>query len=67
MPRKIRQLLADLRSAGFQLDRQKGSHRQFKHPNAPNLITLAGAEGDDAKRYQERQVAGAIAKTQTHE
>ena len=51
MPRKIRQLLADLRSAGFQLDRQKGSHRQFKHPDSPNVITLAGAEGDDAKRY----------------
>ena len=67
MPRKIRQLLADLRSAGFQLDRQTGSHRQFKHPDSPNVITLAGAEGDDAKRYQERQVAGAIAKTQTHE
>lgn len=65
MPRKIRQLLADLRSAGFQLDRQKGSHRQFKHPNSPNVITLAGAEGDDSKRYQERQVADSIAKTKS--
>lgn len=67
MPRKILQLPADLRSAGFQLDRQKGSHRQFKHPNSPNVLTLAGAEGDDAKQYQERQIVEAIAKTQIHE
>jgi len=31
MPRKIRDLLKDLRKAGFELDRQKGSHRQFVH------------------------------------
>ena len=49
MPKKIRDLLKDLRKAGFELDRQKGSHRQFKHPNLPGVITLAGAEGADAK------------------
>ena len=64
MPKKIRDLLKDLRKAGFELDRQKGSHRQFKHPNLPGVITLAGAEGDDAKTYQERQIAEVIAKSQ---
>lgn len=63
MPRKIRDLLKDLRKAGFSLDRQKGSHRQFKHPKVNGVITLAGAEGDDAKRYQERQIAEFIAKS----
>jgi len=63
MPRKIRDLLKDLRKAGFELDRQKGSHRQFKHPNLPGVITLAGAEGADAKTYQERQIAEVIAKS----
>jgi len=63
MPKKIRDLLKDLRKAGFELDRQKGSHRQFKHPNLPGVITLAGAEGDDAKTYQERQIAEVIAKS----
>ena len=63
MPKKIRDLLKDLRKAGFELDRQKGSHRQFKHPNLPGVITLAGAEGDDAKAYQERQIADVIAKS----
>ena len=63
MPRKIRNLLKDLRKAGFSLDRQKGSHRQFKHPNVNGVITVAGAEGDDAKTYQERQIAEVIAKS----
>ncbi len=63
MPRKIRQLVADLRAAGFSLDRQKGSHRQFKHPDFPGVVPLSGAEGGDAKNYQERQVAKAIETT----
>lgn len=63
MPKKIRDLLKDLRQAGFVMDRQKGSHRQFKHPNLPGVITVAGAEGDDAKTYQERQIAEVIAKS----
>lgn len=49
MPRKIRELISDLRKAGFALDRQKGSHRQFKHPSSQGIITLSGGEGDDAK------------------
>jgi predicted RNA binding protein YcfA (HicA-like mRNA interferase family) len=61
MPRKIRQLMQELKQAGFALDRQRGSHRQFKHSNLPGVITLSGNEGDDAQRYQEKQVAQAIA------
>ena len=60
MPRKIRDLLKDLRKAGFVLDRQKGSHRQFKHPSGGGVITVSGTEGSDAKSYQERQIAKAI-------
>ncbi len=60
MPRKIRELISDLRRAGFTLDRQKGCHRQFKHPSFHGVITLSGGEGDDSKTYQERQVTKAI-------
>lgn len=67
MPRKIRELIADLRKAGFEMDRQKGSHRQFKHPSFQGVITLSGGEGDDAKSYQERQIRKAIADSQTPE
>jgi len=51
-----------LNQAGFILDRQRGSHRQFRHIRFPGVITLSGSEGDDAHRYQEKQVAQAIAK-----
>ena len=63
MPRKIRDLIKDLRGAGFVLDRQKGSHRQFKHPSGGGVIPISGAEGDDAKRYQEKQVAKTIERS----
>jgi predicted RNA binding protein YcfA (HicA-like mRNA interferase family) len=59
MPRKIRQLIADLKRAGF-IDRGgRGSHRNFEHP-AGTRITLSGREGDDAKPYQERDLKLAI-------
>jgi len=62
MPRKIRQLISDLKQAGFTLDRQKGSHRQFKHSEWQGVITISGGEGDDAQRYQEKQVTQAVAQ-----
>lgn len=63
MPRKIRQLISDLKLAGFTLDRQKGSHRQFKHADWPGVVTVSGGENGDAQRYQEKQVIQAIAQT----
>jgi predicted RNA binding protein YcfA (HicA-like mRNA interferase family) len=59
MPRKIRQLIADLTRAGFVNRGGKGSHRNFVHPK-PVRVTLCGKEGEDAKRYQERDVERAI-------
>ncbi|MGL5018160.1 MAG: type II toxin-antitoxin system HicA family toxin [Luteolibacter sp.] len=67
MPRKVRELIAELRKAGFALDRQKGFHRQFKHPSFQGIITVGGGEGDDAKTYQERQVTKAIADSKSAE
>ena len=65
MPRKIRQLKADLRKAGFveDADRGKGSHSRWHHLSAPgSRVTLSGHDGDDAKPYQEREVRETIAK-----
>lgn len=44
MPRKIRQLRADLRRAGFHLDskRGKGSHTYWSHPLVPYPVVLSG-------------------------
>jgi predicted RNA binding protein YcfA (HicA-like mRNA interferase family) len=60
MPRKIRQLIADLEKAGFEYRGGRGSHRNYTHPKGQRL-TLSGKPGDDAKHYQERDVSRAIA------
>lgn len=60
MPRKIRDLIADLTAAGFENRGGKGSHRNFVHPKVSKPVTVAGQLGDDAKRYQERAVAKVI-------
>jgi predicted RNA binding protein YcfA (HicA-like mRNA interferase family) len=61
VPRKIRQLVGDLRQAGFlQVPGGKGSHRKFQHPKLFGSLILSGQDGDDAKRYQEKQVRSAI-------
>ncbi len=65
MPRKIRQLRADRRRAGFHSDtrRGKGSHTYWTHALlAADQVTLSGADGNDAKPYQEREVRIALAK-----
>ncbi|MDA8415506.1 MAG: type II toxin-antitoxin system HicA family toxin [Betaproteobacteria bacterium] len=60
MPRKVRDLIWDLKNAGF-IDRGgKGSHRNFTHPNVRKPVTVSGNIGDDALRYQERAIRLAI-------
>ena len=60
MPRKVRQLIADLEKVGFVNRGGKGSHRNFTHPKGLR-VTISGGAGDDAKRYQERDVRQALA------
>jgi len=61
MPRKIRQLIADLEGAGWQVESGgKGSHRKFTHPRSPRKVILSGASGADAHHYQEKLVKSAI-------
>ena len=59
MPRKIRELIRDLNRAGFVDRGGKGSHRNLKHAKGVK-VTVSGNPGDDAKPYQERDVARAI-------
>jgi predicted RNA binding protein YcfA (HicA-like mRNA interferase family) len=44
---KVRQVIRLLTEDGWVLARQKGSHRQFKHPSKPGLVTVAGKLSDD--------------------
>ncbi len=60
MPRKIRELIRDLETAGFVNRGGKGSHRKFVHPKVSKFVILSGQLRADAKRYQERAVKAAI-------
>ena len=44
---KVRDILRMVADDGWQQVRQRGSHRQFKHPTKPGLVTVAGKPGDD--------------------
>lgn len=62
MPRKLRQLRADLSRNGFikESGRGKGSHTFWTHPLLSYPVVLSGRDGDDADHYQERDVRNAL-------
>jgi len=64
MPRKIRQLVTELETAGFvRVEGGKGSHRKYRHVRYAGAVILSGKDGDDAHHYQEKQVRNAIQET----
>ncbi|MBI1727292.1 MAG: type II toxin-antitoxin system HicA family toxin [Candidatus Rokubacteria bacterium] len=65
MPPKIRELVAELESAGFVDRGGKGSHRDFVHPKVGEPVTISGSPGDDANHYQVRAVRLAIEESKT--
>ena len=60
MPRKIRELRADLSRAGFTRLPGKGSHTKWEHPLVPGTVVLSGQDGADAQPYQEKAVREAL-------
>lgn len=60
MPRKVRELIAELERAGFINRGGKGSHRKFVHPKVTKPVVISGSSGDDARRYQEKAVTLAL-------
>jgi predicted RNA binding protein YcfA (HicA-like mRNA interferase family) len=63
MPKKIKELKAMLRQAGFECQRIRGSHERWIHPNLRELpITLAGKDSQAAKPYLEKIVDVALQK-----
>ncbi len=59
MPPKIRELISQLLSVGFESRGGKGSHRNFTHDSGTK-ITVSGKTGDDAKPYQVKAVKKAV-------
>ncbi|HYW45031.1 MAG TPA: type II toxin-antitoxin system HicA family toxin [Bryobacteraceae bacterium] len=47
MPMKVREVIRLLEKHGWVEMRSKGSHRHFKHPNQPLVITVSGNEGKE--------------------
>jgi predicted RNA binding protein YcfA (HicA-like mRNA interferase family) len=66
MPKKIRELIAELKKAGFENRGGKGSHRKFVHSSGVRFI-VSGKEGDDALGYQEKGVQKKIAEAKSRE
>lgn len=44
---KVQEAIDRIQGDGWYQVRQKGSHRQFKHPEKPGLVTIAGKPSDD--------------------
>ena len=64
MPRKIRELISDLKRAGFTQEPARGSHRKFRHPKGVTAILSGHNEGVDARPYQEKQIKLKIRESQ---
>jgi predicted RNA binding protein YcfA (HicA-like mRNA interferase family) len=43
---KVREVIRLLEADGWYLARTRGSHRQYKHPTKPGLVTVAGSGND---------------------
>jgi predicted RNA binding protein YcfA (HicA-like mRNA interferase family) len=60
VPKKIRELKAELLKAGFTYRPGKGSHTVWSHPKLSYSLILSGKNGADADRYQERDLRNAL-------
>jgi predicted RNA binding protein YcfA (HicA-like mRNA interferase family) len=63
VPLKIKQLKAALARTGFLQRPAKGSHTMWTHPSLPGFsVTISGKDGEDAQKYQIRDVRNALKK-----
>ena len=60
MPPKIRELIPELKRNGFVNRGGKGSHRNYFHPRCSKIVTVSGKTGNDAQKYQIKQVKEAL-------
>jgi predicted RNA binding protein YcfA (HicA-like mRNA interferase family) len=43
---KVREAIKRIEAAGWELPRTRDSHRQYRHPGRPGLVTIAGKPSD---------------------
>ena len=46
MPVKVREAIKRIEAVGWELARMRGSHRQYRHPSRPGVVTVAGKPSD---------------------
>ena len=44
---KVRDIIARIQADGWTLARTRGSHRHYRHPDKPGIVTVAGHPGVD--------------------
>jgi predicted RNA binding protein YcfA (HicA-like mRNA interferase family) len=44
---KVRDVIRQVETDGWYLDRVRGSHRQYRHFEKPGVVTIPGKPGDD--------------------
>jgi len=44
---KVREAISLIEADGWRLSRTRGSHRHYKHPMKPGIVTIAGHPGVD--------------------
>ena len=49
-------MIAQIEADGWQLVKTTGSHRQFKHPEKPGRVTIAGKLRDDIHPKVEKSI-----------
>lgn len=67
MPFKVSEIIKLLEADGWYLVRVRGSHRQYKHPDKPGHVTVAGKPSTDVPLGTERNIfrqAGITRRTQ---
>ncbi|MEH1875001.1 type II toxin-antitoxin system HicA family toxin [Nostoc sp.] len=66
MPRKIRELKAQIAREGFVYlpKRGKGSHERWRHSLIKKILTIPGKDGDDVPIYLEKQLASLLTELQ---
>ena len=56
MPLKVSEIVRLLERDGWQMRRVRGSHRQFRHPTKPGVVTVAGKPSTDVPLGTERSI-----------
>jgi predicted RNA binding protein YcfA (HicA-like mRNA interferase family) len=54
---KVRDVLRGPHEEGWYVARERGGHRQLKHPDKPGRVTVAGKPGEDVPIATLRSIA----------